>query len=180
MSENMFVGPVNVCDSEIYLNLNTGDGVRDVFVAMEPIIEQLIHFGRNLHSDYPKDDIRQDICVSILEGMLKYDKYNYSKLSTFLFSVVKNKIIDNYRKRKIRRNVSYVGDMWDVLDGHLDPTQKIEVLQRTSSWDDKWKKIAFRVFVREESISSIAKEQGVSSWGLTRMMKKKFDKARKG
>lgn len=164
---------VNVYGKKILLNIDNGMGFCEVFKKMHPSIIKLSSFYCSI-SNIETSDAYQNICIFMLEGILKYkDK---SSLSSFLYLYSYSRVIDSSRKKNIDK-ISY--DCDTMMSKNCLPTCKIDVEKYINKWDCKWKNIMFRVFVREDSISSVAKDESITNWGLTCAIRRKLQEARK-
>jgi len=176
-----FTGKAKVFDKEIYIDTNDGAGFHEVFQEMEELIEMLSkgHLGPGFERMWDIEDMKQDVSLSMLEAIVKYNP-DSGKLSTFLWAVGRNKAIDNYRKAAIiRGRIKYLDYIEKAMPYTYDPGIKIEVLQRSESWGDKWKTIMLRIFINGDQISEVAKDEGFTPWGLTRAVRRKLKEARK-
>ena len=172
-----FAGNVLVHDKVIYIDTSNGTGFQKVFENLSGTILKLSHFGACNFGSF--EDAKQEICLVMLEGILKYKPDKDASLSTFLYRVGYNRIIDQARKN-IRGRTRYLmiyDDSWDSI--RSDPDFKIELGQRTKNWDDKWKRLMFRIYVKGDAISDVAKDEEFTPWGLTRAIRRKLKEARK-
>ena len=177
--KRQFAGNVIVHDEEIYIDTSNGTGFREVFKAMEPHINVLVHHNWS-YGIWNVEDAKQDISLAMLEAIVKYNPNRGASLSTFLYTVGRNRVNDLFRKR-IRGQTEYMCYIDDSsFMAHIyDPDIKIELLQRIKSWDDKWKHIMFRIFVKGDQISDVAADEDFTPWGLTRAVRRKLKEARK-
>lgn len=177
-----FAGTVIMRDKEIYIDTSNGTGFREVFQEMDSAINMLSNGNWSLgfRPVWDVEDMKQDISLTMLEAIVKYDPSSGTKLSTFLWAVGRNKAIDNYRKaaRGRTKYLCYL-DEANLCIYDSDPNIKIELLQRIKGWDDTWRNIMFRIFVKGENISDVAESEGWTPWGLTRAIRKKLKEARK-
>lgn len=96
-STKKFAGDVLVYDQSIFIDTNNGIGYEDVVNAMNPYIEW--QASKIKLNGYDRDDIKQFVIMTILDGIKKYDPTYNTKLSTFLFIYVKNRIISKIQKQ---------------------------------------------------------------------------------
>ena len=171
---NHFKGEVQVGEQVVYINTFDGTGIDEVLSVMKPHITYFIHFGKKLNCNLDRDDIEQDIYVTILEGIFKYNKKEKASLSTFLCKVVKNSLIDSSRKSQMRNKITCISCFDHIEQDFNDPICKIDLNNKLNTYDCKWKNIILRIFVNGESISSVAKDEGMSPWGLTRALRRKL------
>lgn len=180
-SGQKFSGTVRVLDKEIYIDTTDGTGFYEIFETMKGIINNRSNYGASLYAT-SFDDAKQDVCMFILEGILKYKVVENASLSTFLYTFVTNKIIDHSRSKLLRGRTEYVchyDDASFTVTVESDPSENIDLLERTKEWDNKWKNIMFRIFVLGENINIVASDEDMSAWGLTRALRRKLDEARK-
>ena len=171
---NHFQGEVRVGDQNVYINTSDGTGINDVLNMMKPQVKYLICFGKKLNCNLDQEDIEQDIYVTILEGIFKYKKNEKASLSTFLCQIVRNSLIDSSRKAKVRNKMVCVDCFENIEQKFCDPINKIDLNNALNNYDCKWKNIILRIFVNGESISAVAKDEGMSPWGLTRSLRRKL------
>jgi hypothetical protein len=173
-------GKVTVQNKEIYVDTSDGTGFHEVFQTMEPIINSIAidHHAWGAFSNF--DDAKQDICLAMLEAIAKYNPKRGATLSTFLYAVGNNRAIDAYR-RSIRGRTKYLCYVDELSYSFhcYDPDLKIELIQRIAAWDDRWRNIMFRIFVKGDKISGVAKDEDFTPWGLTRAVRRKLQEARK-
>lgn len=161
---------VSVFGKKVFINMDNGDGFYKVFEYMHPSIIKLSKFFCSINNiEY--FDAYQEICVFMLEGLLKYD-LNKSSLSSFLYLYSYNKIIDASRKK----DISYENYNDFIIEDKI--FNKVGVLEYTKKWDNRWKKIMYRVFIKEDFISAVARDENITSWGLTKAIKKKLKEAK--
>jgi DNA-directed RNA polymerase specialized sigma24 family protein len=177
-----FAGSVTVKDQKIYIDTSDGTGFPKVFELMKPHMYMLVRFGLSLCSWSTFEDIKQDIYILMLEGIPKYNPDRGASLSTFLHRFVRNRLIDQSRKKDpLRGRCNYV-QMYDDMAGFyydpLDPVEKIDLLRRVQCWDDKWRRVIFRIFISEDKIADVAGDEGMSPWGLTRAVRKRLAEVR--
>jgi len=73
------------------------------------------------------EDVVQDTLFAFLEGIR--DFRGTCRISTYLFSICRHKIIDYYRKKKIRQIVfSRVPEIEDVLSPLLSPEETLDAV----------------------------------------------------
>lgn len=170
----LFVGNAVVCGHEVYVNVADGTGFKKVFELMQDMIRSLSKH-RCAGSDCRSlDDAYQDVCVSVLEGMAKYQPDRHASLSTFLYMFVQSRNIDSFRKLS-----ADFEEFQDIVPGRfVDPADRIDAACRIREWDDNWKNVVFRLFVNEEDVASVANDIGMTPWGLTRAVRRKLRRAR--
>jgi DNA-directed RNA polymerase specialized sigma subunit len=169
---------VKIHNKEVYINIDDGSGFHKIFEIMAGTIKKLSLFNSNINN-LEFEDAYQNVCVFILEGILKYSHDKNTALSSFLYTYVRNKIIDFTRNKKslTRGKTFYICVYDDVWVNHQSTARRIELTQVTDNWDDKWKNIIFRIFVKGESINDVAASEKITRWGLSRAIKRKFKAA---
>jgi len=176
--DSHFSGHVVVYGEEVYVNTSTGSGFTKIFELMKCFINKLAFKYSNILGGI--DDAKQEVCLSIFEGILKYDPDREASLSTFLNTFVPNRMVDKVRKAGLRGRTQLLVVVDDASFGfEEDPICRMELERRTEHWDDKWKTIMVRLFVSGEKISDVAADEGMTPWGLTRAVRRKLSEARK-
>jgi RNA polymerase sigma factor (sigma-70 family) len=97
-----YKGEVCMYDEKIYINTRTGEGVGRVIKKITPLIDGMA--ARSHISGYSFDDIRQEICLLVVDGVKKYDPDREVKLSTFLHWHLKNKFITKLKSLNTMAN----------------------------------------------------------------------------
>jgi len=173
-----FAGFVVVKNQTVFIDVADGTGFHRIFELMESYVHMLARFGLSLCYWSSSEDIRQDIYVLILEGIPKYNPDKGASLSTFLHRFIKNRLIDNSRKKDPLRGRLKHMVMYDDVEGFyydpLDPVEKIDLIKRIQCWDEKWRRAIFRVFINEDNICDVAHDEDMTPWGLTRAMRRKL------
>jgi len=167
---------VIVYGKEILINTNDGSGFCKVFERMKPSIIKLSKFYCSI-SEIEYIDAYQDICTFMLEGILKY-QIGKSSLSSFLHLYAHNKIIDSSRKKKDPIKYSCFYNCEKIANEQQCVIMKIDILKCIEKWDYRWRSIIFRVFIKEDPIGIVAKDENITGWGLTRAIRKKLKEAR--
>lgn len=177
-----FVGPVIVKSQKVFIDTTDGTGFYEVFELMESYTYMLTRFGLSLCPWSSSEDIKQDIHVLILEGILKYNPDKGASLSTFLHRFIKNRLIDYSRKRDpLRGRCNYmamIDDLGCLYYDPLDPAEKIDLVRRIQCWDEKWRRAIFRIFISEDNIADVAHDENMTPWGLTRAIRRKLLEAK--
>ena len=177
-----FAGSVIVKNKSVFIDTADGVGFHKVFELMEPYIHLLARFGLSVCPWSSLEDMRQEVCVLILEGIPKYSPERGASLSTFLHKFIKNKLIDYSRKKDpLRGRCSYISIYDDDAGFYydpLDPIEKIDLIRKIQCWDNKWRRVMFRIFINEEKVGEIAKDEKMTPWGLTRAIRRKLTEAR--
>jgi len=172
--KRLFSGKTVVNGQEVYINAADGTGFKTVFELMKDMIQTM---SKRRHAALARrsfEDAYQDVCVSMLEGIVKYQPDRQASLSTFLYLFVESRTKDSFRKATV--DFEEFNDL--IPCAFVDPASRIDAIRRTESWSEQWKSIMFRLFVNEEDIASVAKDAGMTPWGLTRAVRKKLQLAR--
>lgn len=170
-----FAGNVIVCGQEVYINTVTGMGFPRVFELMKGYILKIANLHKFMCKYETFDDLKQEICLYILEGILKYDVSQNASLSTFLYMFICSRLADKNRKHK--KNFIQLPKELESFDDN--PINNIELNKRVEAWDLKWKNIIFRLFVIGEKVNVVASSEGMTPWGLSRAVHRKLEQARK-
>lgn len=159
---------------EVYVNTADGTGFKRVFELMKDMICAL---SKRRHAQFAYrsfEDAYQDVCVSVLEGIMKYQPDRHASLSTFLYLFVESRTKDSLRKPSVE--FEEFDDL--IPDRFVDPANRIDAMRRAEGWDECWKGVMFRLFVNEENIASVAGDVGMTPWGLTRAVRRKLQSVR--
>lgn len=126
---------------------------------------QLIRFiNSKVANPHDAEEIFQDTCFAFLEALRDFQ--GGCKISTFLFSIGKNKIIDYYRRKKLRHLVfSQAPFLEELVSPILNPEEELDA----SILKDKLKRAFSMIlpqytlvltlkYVEDRSVSDIAKE----------------------
>lgn len=93
--------------------LNDSDAIYEEY---RPKVFSYLYYQLNNYHD--AEDLTEDVFVKVYSKIDTYDK-NKASLSTWIFNVAKNTLIDYYRTRKdnleLMDNVKYVDDKDDML-----------------------------------------------------------------
>ena len=96
------MGIVKMYDEEMFLDLTTGIGVDKVIKKIDPLINKWassVSFGDMLF-----EDRRQEIYIIAIQGIYKYDCNKNTKLSSFLHTHIKNKVLSKIRSVNKKSN----------------------------------------------------------------------------
>ena len=81
-----------------------------------------------IHSPEDVEEILQDTLFSFLEGLRDFRKE--SSIRTFLFSICQHKIIDHYRKKKLKHLVfSQMPQLESLVSPLLGPEEALDITQ---------------------------------------------------
>ena len=100
------------------------------------IRRDMLNFARlQLRDDFAAEDAVQEALASALAGLKKFK--NKSQLKTWVFSILKNKIIDIIRSRKHLPETGIVVDEIpeDAYDGLFNENERWDEDMRPSNWD---------------------------------------------
>jgi len=172
--KKLFSGMVIVNGQEVYINVADGTGFKKIFELMKDVIYVLSRrrYTCSLYKNF--EDVYQDVCVSVLEGIVKYQPDRCASLSTFLYLFVESRTKDFFKRASI--NFKELDDLSPGI--FIDPINRIDVMRRAEKWDNHWKGIMFRLFVNEEDITSVARDIDMTPWGLTRAVRRKLQLVR--
>ena len=172
--KKLFSGTAVVNGQEVHINAADGTGFKRVFELMRDMICILAKRRHAKFTHRSFEDAYQDVCVAVLEGIVKYQPDRHASLSTFLYLFVESRTKDSFRKSSIE--FEEFNDL--IPDRFVDPANRIDALRRTEEWDERWKGIMFRLFVNEEDIASVAYDACMTPWGLTRAVRRKLQSVR--
>lgn len=100
-------------EEKIYINTKTGEGTDRVVRKIMPLIEGMA--SRSHINGYTFEDIKQEICLLVVDGVKKYDPSRDVKLSTFLHWHLKNKFITKLKSLNTMAN-----DATSMKDGKIE------------------------------------------------------------
>lgn len=172
-THEQFCGTVLVYGSPVYIDTTTGQGVGEVLRRMAGFIEA---FGgwHVRDGSLERDDLRQEAYAATLEGMRAYDPARQTQLSTFLQHHVRNRMVDMYRCSRAMEKIEHDGL---AAGGSLE--DRIDAWRALERWGERWGRIIFSVLVEGRSISDVAKQEGMTPWGLSRAIKRRIEAVRK-
>jgi DNA-directed RNA polymerase specialized sigma24 family protein len=173
-----FTGNVTVRGVEVYVDTKNGEGFKEIFELMASNIYILARYGLTICPWSTIDDLKQEISIMIIEGVLKYDKCRGASLSTFLNTLIKNRLVDLSRKKDPLKTRCDPVNNEKISYEQVSPSDKIDILKYISCWDEKWRTILFRVIINEEMISTVAEDFNITPWGLTRAIRRKLKEAK--
>lgn len=89
---------------------------------------KLLNFVRSkITNPHEAEDVVQDTLFAFLEGIR--DFHGGCRISTYLFSICRHKIIDYYRKKKVKQIVfSHAPEIEDVLSPLLSPEETLDAV----------------------------------------------------
>lgn len=127
------MGLVKMYDEEIFIDISSGLGIERVLKKIEPLINKWaadIRFG-----DMPFEDRKQEIYIIALQGIEKYDDTKGTKLSSFLHTHIKNKILSKIRSVNKKSNNACV--YMTNSSGYLKEIAESQIKINSGSSDDK-------------------------------------------
>ena len=104
-SKNQFSGYVVVCNENVYINVATGLGFNRVFELMKNSIKRLTYKYYPMLESF--EDAKQEVCLNVFEGILRYDPNKGASLSTFLNIFVTNKMNNKIRDFSLRNKTQF-------------------------------------------------------------------------
>lgn len=174
VNKRRFSGDAIVHGEMLYVNTITGEGFNKIFALMDNSINYVAR--KYMHNFDSFEDTQQEIYIIVLEGAANYDPSKGASLSTFLLRHIKNRMIDKFRKKRVY--IQLADSVEEELSLDINLNNKIDLIKRSSCWDDKWKNVMIRIFVNEDKIQDVAQDVGMSPWGLTRAIRRKLEVAR--
>ena len=96
------MGVVRMYDEEFVIDKKTGLGFDKVLQKIEPLINKWASNTR--FGDMPFEDRKQEIYIIALNGIQNFDDTKKTKLSTFLHTHIKNKIISKIKSTNKKSN----------------------------------------------------------------------------
>jgi len=119
---------------------------------------------RKINNDNDGEEILQDTLFSFLEALR--DFHGQSKVSTFLFSICQHKIVDFYRKKKIKHIVfSQMPQLEGLVSPLLNPEEELDATMLTEELRrafgnilPQYKIILQMKYIEEKSVSDIAQK----------------------
>lgn len=114
-------------DDRLIKRMLMGDkrAAAEFYVTYRPALISLVH--SKVTNPHEAEDIVQDVLFAFLEGIR--DFHGQCRISTYLFSICRHKIIDYYRKKKIKQIVfSHAPDIEEVLSPLLTPEETLDAI----------------------------------------------------
>lgn len=109
---------------------------------------------------YLAEDICSDVFVKIYEKLDTFDEKKAS-ISTWIFTITRNKLIDYYRSRKVMVEVPETLTYEQEKPEFDEDT--LEALARAlESLDDRSKKLIVRHYYQKKTLKEVANELGIS------------------
>jgi len=107
--------------------------IQQAVVQLRP---QLVRFARlQLRSDSLAEDVVQEALLAAVEGAARFS--GAASLKTWVFSILRNKIIDEFRQQK-RQPQNATTNVEDILDGLTEElfTQADHWIEMPATWGD--------------------------------------------
>jgi len=167
-----------VSTTEISMNLdnNREDLFRSYIKNYRPMVAKLINEANNKHSilfnSMDIDDVLQESIVVLYEKITDPTFNLTSKESTFIYSVIKNKINERVRKTKIGFNIDYDAEMDDSIYDDYDKVKDtnielniIKLRDCISKLSETKRKVFEYFYYHNYSLKKIAELTGLASEG---------------
>lgn len=184
-NKETFKGVVVVCEKNVYINTETGEGFCGMFDAMGGYVNSLASIILPITDDML--EAKQEVYLTMLEGLISYNHSFGVPLSTFLYKYTQNKLFDLLRKSE-NKVLKFSADDFNgtllILDNifgwnEFDYVElKLDFEKRIKVWSPEWQAIMVRLFVDGEKVQDVARDTGMTPWGLTRAVRRKLEKAR--
>lgn len=100
-----FEGIVRVYDETFYVNTETGVGLGSVLKKIEPLLNKMS--SKTYIAGYTFEDIKQELTIMAIQGVCSYNPAKGTKLSSFLQTHLKNKLISKLRSVNKMSNDSF-------------------------------------------------------------------------
>jgi DNA-directed RNA polymerase specialized sigma24 family protein len=168
-----FAGQVMVYGLPVHLDMSDGTGVEEILGRMSQFLDGFARWHRS-DPAIEGTDMRQEAYAAALEGMCAYNADCRAQLSTFLHCHVRNRMMDLCRRA---RNCH--AEPCIAFPSHKVGLEEVIDLDRElGSMDGRWSRIMKRIFVEEERIGDVAKDESMSPWGLTRALNRRLASTR--
>ncbi|MDO5331886.1 MAG: RNA polymerase sigma factor [Bacillota bacterium] len=125
------------------------------------------------------EDMSEDVVLKVFERFDSFDK-NKSSLSTWIYTITKNTLIDYYRTRKVWTEIpESLGSGFSVED-KICSTEMLEILSRALAvLEDRERDIIILRFYSGKTLKEITEKMGISyAYGKV-LQNRAFDKIRK-
>jgi DNA-directed RNA polymerase specialized sigma24 family protein len=93
--KNTYSGYVEMYDEKVYIDMTTKQGYARVLERIDPLLCKWS--SRTYLPGYAYEDIKQELSIIIVEGINAYDHKKKVKLSTFLHTHLRNKLISKIK-----------------------------------------------------------------------------------
>jgi RNA polymerase sigma factor (sigma-70 family) len=132
-----------ITDTELVNDLKTGQNLNE---SLSELVERNSGIFINMVNQYMKDSVKYEVINDkeyyIYQAALKYDDSRNTKFSTYLGSETKWMCLNDYNKKKKRKEVAIdflenVGDEGDHFDQVIEYDTKSKILELASNHPDK-------------------------------------------
>lgn len=162
-----------IYNDEVKIDLKNGRGFDKVINLMSGFLNSFSNWA-DKNSFLDDVDMKQEAYLAAIEGIFKYTDTSRGKLSTFLHTYVRNKMIDIKKKKRIFQ----VPLNEKITVKSISPEDRISAIRSIEMWDDKWREIIFRIVIKQDSLKSVAEDENITPWGLTRAIRRKLKNAK--
>jgi len=100
-----FEGIVKMYEEEVWINTRTKEGYARVLERIDPLLCKWA--SKTYMSGYTFEDIKQELSLIIIEGVNAYDPSKKVKLSTFLHTHLRNKLVSKLKSVNKLSNDAY-------------------------------------------------------------------------
>jgi RNA polymerase sigma factor (sigma-70 family) len=117
-----FEGYVEMYEEKVYVNTETKEGYARVLERIDPLLCKWS--ARTYMPGYTFEDIKQELSMIIIEGVNAFDPEKKVKLSTFLHTHLRNKLISKIKSvNKLSNDACSLRNLDDTEDG---PSEKMK------------------------------------------------------
>ncbi len=102
---NDFKGTVTMYDEEVYINKLTKEGYTRILERIDPLLCKWA--SKTYMPGYQFEDIKQELSLIIIEGVNAFDTNKNVKLSTFLHTHLRNKLVSKIKSVNKLSNDAY-------------------------------------------------------------------------
>lgn len=116
---------ISMTDAEVVKKIICGDRrtLSFFYRTWQPKLLRFIE--TKIDNQHDAEEILQDVLFAVLEGLRDFQ--GKSSLQTYLFSVCNHKIIDYYRRKKIKQTVfSKIPQLENLIAGLKSPEEELE------------------------------------------------------
>lgn len=119
------------------------------------------YINKQVNDYYLAEDLCSDVFLKVYE---KLDTYNKSKakLSTWIFAITKNRLIDYYRTRKVTCEIPETLIVEQKDDDVFSPEQLAMLAEALKQLDDRKRYIIVAHYYQKDSLKDIAEKLGIS------------------
>ena len=125
-------------------------------------LKVLNYINSQINNYYLAEDLCSDVFLKVYEKIDTFDE-NKAKLSTWIFTITRNKLIDYYRKRKIEVEINENIAYNPIEDDDLLTDENLEKLAcALEKLDSRDRQIIIKHYYSHISLKDIASELGIS------------------